>query len=231
MDAAEMERVLSVHKVMDYASKDERLNRRASLCNLRSFIITTAWVFTWERPEGNGWERVAELVGIRPGSLWLVFDDDRPRYEPPTLRDPRTCEASVLKRGKPGICGKRGTTSFRVTNPDDGTWRIAAYCTRHDAEGNEVFRAEQVMHQSRIIPEPDVNTGGLLPCYFRWDWEACYTQADRSWKMPRLGVRADDWPAATAPKAPQLSLIRGNSQDMIPGRPEDAPQLALVRND
>lgn len=117
VDANEMKRIMDVHAVMARASGDERLSRRTGMCNMRSFVITTSWVFTVERPEGNGWLRVADLLGLRHDSLWSVFRDDRPRYEPPTLGDPRVCEASVLKRGKPAPCGKRDSWSFRVTKP------------------------------------------------------------------------------------------------------------------
>jgi len=230
MNGDELSRVLNVHKVMARAYADDRLHR-VGICDMRSFVIAAAWVFTIERPRENYWVRVAELVRIRPESLWLVFSDDAPRFQPPQSAQPRECEAAVLKRGKEGVCGRRGTHSFRVTDPSDGTWRTAAYCTRHEAEAKTAFAAEQQMRRSRIIPEPDANTGGLLPCYFRWDWESCYAQAVRGWKPPRLGIRADDWPvmARAVPVRPaRLTLVAGAGEDVVPGRPEGAGPLTVV---
>jgi hypothetical protein len=234
MNGDEMKRVLDVHAILARAYADDRLSRRAGPCNLRSFVVTTAWVCGIDRPEGNRWERVAELMGIRGDSLWSVFREDAPRYEPLRGTDDSGCEGEMLRRGKPGLCGRRSSTAFRVTDPSDGTWRMAAYCSRHDTEAQAAFRAEHLMCKTRIIPEPDPNVGGLLPCYFKWDWEKWYRQAYPSWKPPRLGIRADDWPAmakmspASTPAA-RLSLIRGDGEDAVPGRPEGVVPLALVR--
>lgn len=234
MDAGELKRALDVHEAMARAYADDRLSQRAGPCNLRSFVVTTAWVCAVDRPEKNMWGRVADLLGLRDAnSLWSVLRTDAPRYEPPESWGDG-CEVPILRRGKPGACGRRSSRGFRVTEPEDGTWRMACYCSRHDSEAQAACRAEAELRKSRIIPEADPNTGGVLPCYFDWDWEKRYADAYPGWKPPRLGIRADDWPAmakVTPTPAGRLSLIRGDGEDAMPGRPEGVAPLALVRND
>lgn len=45
-------------------------------------------------------------------------------------------------------------------------------------------------------PAPIPNTGGLLPCYYKADWEKVYSYASEHWEPPTYGVCADDWPTA-----------------------------------
>lgn len=216
--------MMDTHELLSRAYADERLAGRAGPCVMRQFIVTVIWVCGWERPEGNRWARVAELVGFPANLVWSVFADDAPRYVPPRPdhgREP--CEAPGIR--KP-VCGRRSNQWFRVTNPADGTWRMAGYCDRHPAEARAAQAAERQLRASGTLPEPPPNTGGLLPCYVRWDWEKWYRQARGNWMPPTAGICADDWIPAAAVKVPRLSLIRGDGlADKPPGSP---PALTLV---
>jgi hypothetical protein len=219
MNGAELQRMMDTHELIGRAYDDPRLTVQAGGCDLRSFVVTVTWVLGWERPEGNAWERVLDLTGMQqPAMLWYVFSDDAPRYEPPRGDSRESCEAPGVR--KPA-CGRRGYLSFRVTNPVDGTWRMARYCARHEAEAQAARTAERVLRASGTLPEPRPNRGGLLPCYVRWNWEERYAQARPGWKPPAAGICADDWEQAAGPKPPQpprLSLIRGDgSGDEPPG--------------
>jgi hypothetical protein len=105
-----------------------------------------------------------------------------PGYTPP--RDWRT---------EDGVCGAQ--SHHRVLEKDPRTGWITAhwFCKRHKDHADRV--AEQVRTQNEQAPEPIPNTGGLLPCYFKADWEKVYQHYRPHWQPPKYGICADDWPS------------------------------------
>ncbi|CQR59254.1 sle1_087 (plasmid) [Streptomyces leeuwenhoekii] len=105
-----------------------------------------------------------------------------PGYTPP--RDWRT---------EDGVCGAQ--SHHRVLEKDPRTGWITArwFCKRHKDHADRV--AEQVRAQNEQAPEPIPNTGGLLPCYFKADWEKVYRHYRPRWQPPKYGICADDWPS------------------------------------
>ncbi|MFI2620478.1 hypothetical protein [Streptomyces sp. NPDC018584] len=104
-----------------------------------------------------------------------------PGYSPP--RDWRT---------EDGVCG--APSHHRVLEKDPRTGWITAhwFCKRHKDHADRV--AEQVREQNEQATEPIPNAGGLLPCYFKADWEKVYRHYRPGWEPPKYGLCADDWP-------------------------------------
>lgn len=105
-----------------------------------------------------------------------------PGYRPP--RDWRT---------EDGVCGANSYRCVQERDPRTG-WVIAHwFCKRHQDHAERV--TEQLRAQNDAAPDPLPNKGGLLPCYFKADWEKVYRHyAGRFWEPPAHGLCADDWP-------------------------------------
>jgi hypothetical protein len=136
-----------------------------------------------------------------------------------------------------GLCEQNGTRSFHVTNPNDGTWRLVSFCTRHSDVASKVAMAERDRKAKGGLPEPLPNQGGLLPCYIRWDWAKHYKRAQSSWEPPKVGICADDWPVmakvvqASSVPPPSLRVVFGGREldaAPIPSGDATAPALKLV---
>jgi hypothetical protein len=133
-----------------------------------------------------------------------------------------------INAGKP--CGKSGTT-FRVTDPATGEWRMETYCrTLHADAGRIMYARERSLVN---VPEPKPNHGGLLPCYIKANnWPDLYVWANSTWKPPYVGICADDWPVmakvATAPLTKvTLSALEGGRESAPSGA---SPTLRLVKS-
>ncbi|HEX3960916.1 MAG TPA: hypothetical protein VHZ03_30575 [Trebonia sp.] len=238
MDGRELRRRLDVHEKIARVYADDRFPKSFKSPDVRTFTITVLWVVGIERPAPDDtWKRVYDILHLDDFGFWQTIAQDAPRYEPPReAQYSRQCEAPMIRRD--GLCEKYASNTTRVTNPADGTWRVAAFCTRHDEQCRQVRNAERARHQAGGIPEPDPNTGGLMPCYFSWDWPESYATACQrassilEWKPPKLGIRADDWPVmakVAAMEPPKLSVLEGDraAGEAIP-RPSGAPSLRLV---
>ena len=119
-----------------------------------------------------------------------------------------------------------------VAEKRDGTWQIVNFCRHHEDYACQVH-AEERRRQGSSLPEPAPNAGGLLPCYFPWRaWEQTYRDAEPGWKVPALGIKADDWPVlakVTAAEPPKLIALDGKGES-VAGMPRgDAPSLRLIR--
>lgn len=228
----DLQRVLAVHGRIARAYKDDRFPADRSLYDVRQFAITTLWVVGIEcHPEV--WPRVCEIMHLSDWGFWEAIRRDAPRWEPPEgWPQFRACEAPMVRRG--GQCGKRGTTSFRVTNPADGTWHIASFCSRHEDYSREVAAMETAQRKAGGIPEPLPNCGGLLPCYFDWDWPDAYATAKPGWEPPRVGICADDWPVmakVAAMEPPTLSVLEGGGEAApLPSGSQATPSLRLIKS-
>lgn len=237
MDGHELRRTLDVHNLIARAYRDDRFPaRRGSLgADVRMFAITTMWVVGIERaPKGERWKRVCEILHLNDYRFWETIRADLPRYEPDDKFGDGTCEAPMIRRE--GLCGKRGGTAFRVTNPSDGRWRIASFCTRHEEQARQVHQTEMRRQNAGTLPEPLPNAGGLLPCYIRFRWPDLYAKADPGWKPPAIGIRADDWPVTAKVaqlEAPRLQVVVSGiavGQEPLPDE-STPPTLRIVHDD
>ncbi|PVC80544.1 hypothetical protein DBP19_36010 [Streptomyces sp. CS090A] len=99
-------------------------------------------------------------------------------------------------------------------------WAIAHwFCKRHRDHADRVN--EQLRAQNEAAPAPLPNKGGLLPCYFKADWEKVYRHyAGRFWGPPTHGLCADDWPtpgrAPVVKKARMRLVLGGHDLDDTP---------------
>lgn len=120
---------------------------------------------------------------VLPPELAALKDEAMATYTPP--RDWRT---------KDKVCG--AASHHRILEKDPRTGWVTAhwFCKRHKDHADRV--AEQVREQNEQAPEPIPNTGGLLPVYFKADWEKVYRHyRGRYWEPPSYGLCADDWPS------------------------------------
>lgn len=114
-------------------------------------------------------------------------------------------------RTEDGVCGAQ--SHLKVIEKDPRTGWLTAYwfCKRHKGHADRV--AEQVRAQNEAAPEPVPNRGGLLPCYFKADWEKVYRgHAGKYWTPPKYGLCADDWPTPG-----QMAPSRGRLRMVIDG--------------
>lgn len=225
----ELARIIDMHRVQARIYSDPRLTVHVGMTPrlaMRDVIATAVWVTGWEKPARNRWGRIAELLGIDGRRMWYVIADDAPRWEP-DLRERTLCEVPTPR--KPA-CGARATWSFRITDPADGTWRIAGVCNRHRDQGDALLAEERALQSSGTVPVPVPNRGGLFPCYLRGNWAGLYERAcGPNWTVPPAGLCADTWPFTAPPRPPdQLAEIH------LPGSaapPAARPRLAVISGD
>jgi hypothetical protein len=231
MDGRELKRMMAVHDRLASVMADDRFTlptRRGP--DVRMFAVASIWALAERAPEP--WERVSEILHMRTwDDFWRYIAADAPRWEPEPWDHDGRCEAPMIRRDGP--CGQRATLHLtaRVTSPQDGTWRIARYCKRHEDHARQAARADRLMVAAGAMPEPVPNTGGLLPCYLSWSWPDQYARARPGWKPPSYGVCADDWPVlakVAEMKPPELRALDGDGE-AVPGVHE-APSLRLVRS-
>lgn len=198
---------------------------------LREFI--NAWL--WARFE-HGADRDPMWAALRdriPGSrnqhyLWGIYAADAPRYQPPFEYGCVVPKTRGPNAGKP--CNRSGST-FRVTDPATGEWRMATFCKHHTLEADAARAAEKALVN---VPEPLPNVGGLLPSYIKArNWPDMYARARHGWKPPYVGIVADDWPVmAKAVKAPVvkagLTVLDGGGERLGPVHRQEPPALRLV---
>jgi hypothetical protein len=116
------------------------------------------------------------------------------------------------------VCGAHATVSVTEYDPVTGWERLRWFCSRHKE------RAREVQAQLRAAlpnpPPPIPNRGGVLPRYFKTDWEATYAMAVKQgshlpgvpymWEPPYYGVCRDDWPVpgkTAIPRKPRLTVV------------------------
>ncbi|MEU0624912.1 hypothetical protein ABZ329_29145 [Streptomyces rubiginosohelvolus] len=139
-----------------------------------------------------------------PPELAALKAEAMAAYTPP--RDWRT---------EDGVCG--ANSRYRVLEKDPVTGWVSAhwFCRRHQDHADRV--TEQLRAQNDDAPAPLPNRGGLLPCYFKADWEKVYRHyAGRLWEPPAHGLCADDWPTpgqGPAVKKGRMRLVLGGDLD------------------
>lgn len=109
-------------------------------------------------------------------------------------------------RTEDGVCG--AGSHHRVLEKDPRTGWVTAhwFCKRHKDHADRV--TEQVREQNEQAPEPIPNTGGLLPCYFKADWEKVYRHYLPHWQPPKYGLCADDWPSLNEAQPRRYGRLR-----------------------
>ena len=122
---------------------------------------------------------LAQPTSIRPQPPTIVHV--YPGYQPP--RDWRT---------EDGVCGASAHEMVEEKDPRTGWITGHWFCKRHHDHAARV--TEQVRAVNEQAPEPIPNTGGLLGCYFKADWESVYRHYAPHWQPPVYGICADDWP-------------------------------------
>lgn len=204
MTDSSLEHIQAVHDGIARVYADTRF--AAHQLELRLLVITALWV----SDTGARWKEVCRLLDLTPEAFWRLIADDVPRYEPP--HDRGGCEVPAQRRS--GACGQRGTTGFRITDPSDGTWRLASFCRRHHEAADRAW-AQERERQHAGVPEPLPDRGGLLPCYVAGPWERRYARAKPGWVPPAAGVCADDWLARPA----VLTVLDGGGARRLAERP------------
>lgn len=231
---------LALHARLEQLWSDERFtDGRKQGADLREFITAYLWA-AYEGATGDElWESMRKRIVRSEQQFYLrsIYTADLPRYEPVSFRQgdrwpgcpvPKT---RGVNAGKP--CGKRGRSSFRVTDPETGEWSMVTYCTAHKAIGEQASAAERALVN---VPEPLPNTGGLLPSYIKAaDWPDMYAAVAHDWKPPYVGIVADDWPVlAKAVEAPverfALKAIDGG-REAAEQDPTEPPVLRLIAAD
>lgn len=134
-----------------------------------------------------------------PPALYTDLARDH-TYTPP--RDWRT---------EDGVCGAAAHHQVLEKDPRTGWITAHWFCKRHKEHADRV--AKQVSIQNEQAPEPFPNAGGLLPCYFKADWEKVYRHYRPRWEPPSYGLCADDWPTSGSEARParhmRLRVIDG----------------------
>lgn len=117
-------------------------------------------------------------------------------------------------RTEDGVCGAQ--SHHRVLEKDPRTGWVTAhwFCKRHKDHADRV--TEQVRAQNEQAPEPIPNTGGLLPVYFKADWDKVYRHFQPRWEPPKYGICANDWPtvdemAARPSRHSRLRVVIGGA--------------------
>jgi len=116
-----------------------------------------------------------------PPELAALKEQAMAHYTPP--RDWRT---------EDGVCGANSHHQVNELDPRTGWVTAHWFCKRHTDHAARV--REQVRAQNEAAPKPVPNTGGLLPAYFKADWERVYRHYAPGWEPPKYGICADDWP-------------------------------------
>jgi len=109
-------------------------------------------------------------------------------------------------RTEDGVCGAASHHRVLEKNPRTGWVTAHWFCKRHKDHADRV--AEQVRTQNERAPQPIPNVGGLLPCYFKADWEKVYRYYRPRWEVPKYGICADDWPTADEALPSRHSRLR-----------------------
>jgi hypothetical protein len=116
------------------------------------------------------------------------------------------------------VCGAHATISVTEYDPATGWERLRWFCSRHRERAREV--SAQLRAAVPDPPPPIPNRGGVLPRYFKTDWEAKYAKAVEQamhhpgvpslWEPPYYGVCRDDWPVpgkTAIPRRPRLAVV------------------------
>lgn len=188
----------------------------------RDLILALGWVTLRDPrrhdPTLTTWGRTRDVLNADDKTMWQHVADDAPRYEYDWHADPRGCQAPMVRVDR--LCGKSTSLNFAEFDPATGWMKDWHFCSRPRCReyAKPIYERAHGSHQK--APKPIPNTGGLLPLFFSWNWEAKYRKAGevlhRSWEPPTYGLSADEWPEVPGqekPKAfPKLRLIASDGE-------------------
>lgn len=186
-------------------------------------------------PTQSLWERIRDAMNADNKQIWTLIADDAPRYEYDWHADPRGCQAPMVRVDR--LCGKSTSLNFAEFDPATGWMKDWHFCSRPRCREYAKPIHERARGSHQKAPEPIPNTGGLLPLFFSWNWEAKYRKAmelirySRGWEPPSYGLSADEWPEVPGqekPKAfPKLRIIASEGEVVV----QPAPQLVPAKSE
>ncbi|MFJ9799791.1 hypothetical protein [Streptomyces sp. NPDC101145] len=198
----------------------------------RDLILALGWVTLRDPrrhdPTFSTWARTRDVLNADNRRMWQLVADDVPRYDP-DLHDtsPRGCQAPMVRAQR--LCGRSTLIDFCEFDPVTGWARHWGFCARPRCREYSRPIEERARHSLTQRPEPIPNTGGLLPLFFSWNWEAKYRKAmelvryNSSWDPPSYGLSADEWPAVAGNEPvkafPKLRLIASEGEIVKPPAP------------
>ncbi|OEV11328.1 hypothetical protein [Streptomyces nanshensis] len=200
----------------------------------RDLILGLAWSTLRDPrrhdPAAPGvWARTRENLNLSNKQRWEMIADDAPRYEHDWHAGPQGCQAPMVRVDR--LCGRSTSIGFAEFDPHTGWMTDWGFCSRPRCRAYMKPILERADRSKDRAPEPIPNTGGLLPLFFHWNWEAKYRKAMElikhrsSWEPPSYGLSADQWPQVPGqekPKAfPKLRLVTSNGEFIA----HDAPAL------
>ncbi len=201
----------------------------------RDLILALGWV-TLRDPSRHDptvltWQRTREVLNADNKRMWELITEDAPRYEHDWHADPKGCQAPMVRVDR--LCGRNTMHGFCEFDPHTGWSRYWGFCDRPRCREYAKPIWERAQHSATKRPDPIPNTGGMLPLFFSWNWEAKYRKACEAmpsllnWKPPSYGLSADEWPEIPGqekPKAfPKLRLIASDGEIVKPPSPVLAP--------
>ncbi|WP_030592847.1 hypothetical protein [Streptomyces anulatus] len=194
----------------------------------RDLVLALGWATLRDprrhHPEEGVWARTRDILNADDQRMWQLLADDVPRYEHDWHAEPRGCQAPMVRADR--LCGRSTVTGFCEFDPHTGWARFWGFCGRPRCRAYGEPIAERAHHSATKRPEPIPNTGGLLPLFFTWNWEARYAKAmnvikrNPSWKPPSYGLSADEWPPipgnAPVKAFPKLRLVVSDGRPLTP---------------
>lgn len=165
-----------------------------------------ASAMTCEAPRLRPYQPRAYSPRTKPNPDLVQPTDLRPA--PPTIV--HVCAGYTPPRDwrtEDGVCGAQAREMVEEKDLRTGWVTGHWFCKRHHEQAARV--AEQVRTGNEQAPEPIPNTGGLLDCYFKADWERVYRHHAPYWQPPKYGLSADNWPT------PGETVTRGRLRIII----------------
>jgi hypothetical protein len=190
----------------------------------RDLILALGWVTLRDPrrhdPTITTWTRTREVLNADNKRMWQLVADDAPRYEPDWNAGPHGCQAPMVRVDQ--LCGKPTSLGFAEFDPTTGWLTHWAFCSRPRCREYARPILERSDGSKSRAPEAIPNTGGLLPLFFSWNWEARYFKAAElihtiyGWKPPSYGLSADEWPTVPGNEPvlafPKLRLIASEGE-------------------
>lgn len=206
----------------------------------RDLILALGWV-TLRDPQRHDptrsiWERTRDVLNADNKRMWELIAEDAPRYNArlTEAETPSGCQAPMVRVKR--LCGRSTMLGFSEFDPHTGWSRYWGFCSRPRCREYAKPIAERARYSATKRPEPIPNTGGLLPLFFAWNWEAKYQKASEliytihGWTPPSYGLSADEWPEVPGqekPKAfPKLRLVASGGDVVTQAAPKLVPAPA-----
>ncbi|MFE4915854.1 hypothetical protein ACFRCX_30585 [Streptomyces sp. NPDC056652] len=184
----------------------------------RDLILALGWVTLRDPrrhdPTVTVWDRTREVINADNKTMWTLLANDAPRYEHDWHADPKGCQAPMVRVDR--LCGRGTADGFAESDLVTGRFRMWGFCARQRCQAYARTVYERAQRSNEQAPEAIPNTGGLLPLFFQWNWEAKYTKAAPTWTVPSYGLSADEWPTVAGEEPvhafPKLRLVASGGE-------------------